>query len=106
MAAGGRWLKAMPSTVIHKEMGLTHTDFYRDIERVLGVGNFQKTDNGVIADQGDKRLQIVLSEQSQRKIALIVLPVTHLTFTFENYGEADLKAVMDLFDRVFRRGGG
>ncbi len=42
MAAGGRWLKAMPSTVIHKEMGLTHTDFYRDIERVLGVGKLSK----------------------------------------------------------------
>lgn len=96
----------MAGTSFHKEMGLTHADFYRDIVRVLGVGNYQITDNGVIANDGDKRLQIVLSEQGQRKIALIVLPVTHVTFTFEGYGEDEITSFFVLFDRVFRRGGG
>jgi len=87
-------------------MGLTHADFYRDIVRVLGSGNYQTTDNGVIAEVSEKRLQIVISEQTQRKIALIVLPVTHVTFTFEGYGEDEITAFFVLFDRVFRRGGG
>ena len=96
----------MSETIINKEMGLTHDDFYRDIERVLGSGNYQVTDNGVIAEDGDKRLQIVISEQGRRKIGLISLPVTHVTFTFENYDEDGVTAVIYLFDRVFRRGGG
>jgi len=96
----------MPATVIDKEMGLTHQDFYRDIERVLGVDGYLRTANGVVADDGNRRLQIVLSEQTQRKIALIVLPVTHVNFAFENYSEADIRAFITLFDRVFRRGGG
>lgn len=96
----------MSTTVIDKEMGLTHQDFYRDIERVLGVDGYQRTENGVIADDGIKQLRIVLSEQTHRKIALIVLPVTHVNFTFEHYSKDDIKAFIDLYDRVFRRGGG
>lgn len=96
----------MAETVFHKEMGFTHADFFRDIVRVLGSGNYQQTDNGVIAEDGDKRLQIVISEQGQRKIALIVLPVTHVTFTFEGYGDDEITAFFVLFDRVYRRGGG
>ncbi len=96
----------MSEITVHKEMGLTHADFYRDIERVLGPGNYQRTDTGVVAEDSEGRLQIALSEQRQRKIALIVLPVTHVTFTFQNYDEQGIKAVIDLFDRVFRRGGG
>jgi len=96
----------MAETTFHKEMGLTHADFYRDIGRVLGSGNYQTAGDGVIAQDGEKRLQIDISEQGQRKIALIVLPVTHVTFTFEGYGDDEITAFFVLFDRVFRRGGG
>ena len=96
----------MREVLIIKEMGLTHTDFYRDIVRVLGDGGYQSTDNGVTAEVGEKRLQIVLSEETRRKIALISLPVTHVSFTFDGYGDDEIKTFFVLFDRVFRRGGG
>ncbi len=96
----------MTEVVINKEMGLTHADFNRDIERVLGAGNYRKTDTGIIAEDGDRRLRIDLSAQTKRTIGLVSLPVTHVTMTFERYGEADIKAFLHIFDRIFRRGGG
>ena len=96
----------MSSTVVTKEMGFTHADFYRDIERVLGHVGYEKSETGVVSLDGDKRLQIDLSEQTQRKIALITLPVVHVTFTFDGHDEDDIKDFFDVYDRVFRRGGG
>ncbi len=94
------------ASVFAKEMGFTHAGFYRDIERVLGAGNYQETGHGIITVDGDKRLEIDLAKQGERKIALISLPVVHVTFTFDNYGEDDITAFFALYDRIFRRGGG
>jgi len=96
----------VPTTVIVKEMGFTHKDFYRDIDRVLGVDGYDLTANGVVSEDGDKRLQIDLSDQTERKIALFTLPVTRVSLTFGGYDEAEIKTFMALYDRVFRRGGG
>ncbi len=96
----------MPGTVINKEMGFTHKDFYRDIERVLGAGTYQVNDAGIFAQDGEQQLLIELGEQTHRKIALISLPVTAVTFTFDGYSADQIKAFFQLYDRIFRRGGG
>ncbi|NQU59455.1 MAG: hypothetical protein HQ513_19655, partial [Rhodospirillales bacterium] len=71
--------------VIHKEMGITHQEFFRNIPRALGTDDYIKEADRVILVDGDKSLEISISEQSERRIALFVLPVTHVTLTFKGY---------------------
>ncbi|MBC8267444.1 MAG: hypothetical protein H8E36_01710 [Rhodospirillaceae bacterium] len=91
--------------VIEKEMGISHTEFFRNIPRVLGE-DFSKQTDRVILEGDDKSLVISISEQGERRIALFVLPVTCVTLTFKGYGEAEITKTIKAFDRAFQRGGG
>ena len=93
-------------TIISKEMGITHEEFFRNIPRVLGSGDYIQEDDRVVLQSGDKRLEIKISEQGERRIALFVLPVTHVTLTFRGYDDGDVSATIERFDRAFQRGGG
>jgi len=92
--------------IINKEMGITHQEFFRNIPRALSTDDFVKEADRIILADGDESLEISISEQSERRIALFVLPVTHVTLTFKGYTEAAVKKTMDKFDRAFQRGGG
>ncbi|NQU55879.1 MAG: hypothetical protein HQ513_01500 [Rhodospirillales bacterium] len=92
--------------IIEKEMGITHQEFFRNIPRALGTDDYQKRTDRVILDGDDKSLEISISEQSERRIALFVLPVTHVTLTFKGYAQTEVTATMEKFDRAFQRGGG
>jgi len=60
----------------------------------------------VVAGSGDRRLEITLSAESERRIALLTLPVTHVRLEFIGYGDAEAAAALARFDRGFQRGGG
>lgn len=92
--------------VIHKEMGITHDEFYRNIGRALGGEDYRRNETGVVVDGGGKSLDITLSEQGERRIALMAVPVTRVRLTFRGYGETDIKKMVATFDRAFQRGGG
>lgn len=92
--------------VIEKEMGITHEEFFRNIPRVMGTGDYSKTADRVILESGDKSLEISVSEEGERRIALFVLPVTKVTLTFKGYDEAEVTSTIEAFDRAFQRGGG
>ncbi len=92
--------------VIEKEMGITHREFFRNIPRALGTDDYVKETGRVILASAGKSLEILISEQSERRIALFTLPVTHVTLTFKGYDEGDVTTTMKNFDRAFQRGGG
>ncbi|MBL6933234.1 MAG: hypothetical protein ISR45_09820 [Rhodospirillales bacterium] len=92
--------------VISKEMGITHQEFFRNIPRALGTDEYVKNEDGVIVDDGSRRLEIAISEQGERRIALFTLPVTHVTLTFRGYTEKGVAETMAAFDLAFQRGGG
>lgn len=92
------------SATFEKEMGISHRDFLRILSRVVGEENYRKDGRRIVIEDGDRRLEITLSEETERRIALVVLPVTHVRFAFSGYddpGEAMLR-----LDRHFQRGGG
>lgn len=93
-------------TVISKEMGITHKEFFRNIPRVLETDDYTTHDDGVVHTEAGKSLEIRISEQSERRIALFVLPVTHVTLTFKGYDDSAVTATIEKFDRAFQRGGG
>ena len=96
----------MGDVVVTKEMGITHEEFFRNIPRVLETGDFTRNDDSVLIESEGKRLSISISEQSERRIALIVLPVTHVTLTFAGYEDREITQMVEKFDRAFQRGGG
>ncbi len=91
---------------IDKEMALAHVDFFRIIARALGTDDFNKKPDGVILEDGEKRLEITLGAERTRKIALMEGPACDVTLVFTGYGEEQKAAALDLFERMFQKGGG
>lgn len=92
--------------VIDKEMGLSHRDFFRTIASALGTDDYVTLNNGVQLTSDDKSLRIELGVESERRIALMVIPRTLVKLTFTNYTDDDVKTVVKRFDMRFKRGGG
>ena len=92
--------------VIVKEMGLSHREFFRSIASALGSDQFERGDAHVVLATGDQILNIELSKESKRQIALMVIPKTVVTLTFKNYTQVKVDVAIKRFDMVFKRGGG
>ncbi|NQW00231.1 MAG: hypothetical protein HQ483_11075 [Rhodospirillales bacterium] len=92
--------------VIVKEMGITHRDFFRIIGNALGTDDYQATAAGVSLQTDDRRLEIALGPEGERRIALMVIPQTRVTLTFTNYADSAIQAAVKRFDMMFKKGGG
>ncbi len=90
--------------VFEKEMAITHRDFERLLARALGHNDFDLVDGGISVVDGARKLEITLSEESVRRIALIALPVTFVRFALTGYDDA--ASEMARIDLHFQRGGG
>jgi|TARA_Y100000294_G_scaffold123600_1_gene114975 hypothetical protein len=98
---------ATPDPVaVEKKMALTHADFFRIIPRVLGTDNFEKKPDGVILEDGEKRLEITLGPERERRIANLRVPATDVRLEFSGYTDSERAAQLDLFERMFQKGGG
>lgn len=91
---------------VEKEMALTHADFFRIIAGALGTGDFEKKPDGVILEDGDKRLEVTLGPERSRRIAMMEIPACDVTLVFSGYGEEERAAALKLFERMFQKGGG
>jgi hypothetical protein len=92
--------------VVEKEMALTHADFFRIIPSALGGEDFETIDTGIVLVTGARRLTITLGCERIRKIAMMRIPACHVRLEFTGYSEPDRQAALDLFDKMFRKGGG
>lgn len=52
------------------------------------------------------KLVVRLSAESERRIALLTVPVTRVEFEFEGFNEREMRDFMKRFDRAFQRAGG
>ena len=94
------------SVTIEKEMGITHAEFFRVMARALDGREHDLKPDGVVINDGPQRLEIVISEESRRRIALFSLPVTRVTLSFSGYKTNEIDETLIWFDRHFQRGGG
>ena len=92
------------SVVIEKEMSINYRDFLRLLAHALKGREYRVAGRSIVCDEGHRCLEIDLSEETERRIALIRLPVTHVRFRFTGYAEP--AAEMARMDRHFQRGGG
>lgn len=92
--------------VVEKEMAVTHRDFFRTLPQALGTKAYRKRGAKVTLADGDKRLEIALGPEGERKIANLTIPATRVTLTFSGYSDAEAAAALKLFERMFQKGGG
>ena len=89
-----------------KDMGIVHRDLFRSLPAAVGEHDYEVQGRRVLITIGEGQIEISLGEQRERRIALLRLPVTTVTFTVHNLAEDVLNRFMERFDLYFRRGGG
>ncbi|MDH3693508.1 MAG: hypothetical protein OER96_02925 [Gammaproteobacteria bacterium] len=89
-----------------KEFGLTHAEFFRSLPSAIENHPYRVEGRCVTMDYDDRSVEIELGAQQVRKIALLEIPFTNLSFTFKGFELQDIDAFMQRFNLYFRRGGG
>lgn len=92
--------------VINKEMGITHAEFMRLLPIALRHNNYHVKGSIITIAETSRQLTIQLSPETERVIASIRLPVTHVKMKFTNFTKLDFDAFLTQFDNTYRRGGG
>jgi len=89
-----------------REMTISHSDFFRILPKALKSYPYEQKENAitVILDKGE--ITIILSEERNRQIASLLLPVTDVTFQLKNVAESAKSKFFEQFDRTYHRGGG
>ena len=96
----------LPVISYSREMGLTHADFWRLLPRAMGEHAYTIDGNVVHATVDGGQLDITLGQPEVRRIALLELPYSVVSFTFTGVEESRQLAFKAHFDLHFQRGGG
>ncbi|MGQ7848369.1 hypothetical protein ACUNV4_27975 [Granulosicoccus sp. 3-233] len=99
-------VSAIPPITYSREMGLTHADFWRLLPRAMGSHPYSVEGNRVVANVDNGKLEITIGPSQERRIALLRLPYSLVSFSFEGVTEAQQQAFKAHFDLHFQRGGG
>ena len=92
--------------VITREMGITHSEFFR-LFPLAAEGYDCRIEGGTVTlRQSHRSLIIRLSAKSERRIALLTVPVTHVEFEFNSFTDQEMREFMERFDRAYQRVGG
>lgn len=96
------------SDTIHysREMGLTDADFYRILPKAMGKHPHRIEGRVVHATVHEGTVEIVLGPQQVRRIALLQLPFSDVSFTFRGVTLEQQQRFKQHFDLYFQRGGG
>lgn len=97
---------------ITREMGTNHKDFMRLLPKSIANGKItyhgdeDKGAHVLIEGAPSGQIEIDLSKVGERRIALLCLPVTFITFRF--YGLSEEAALIEFtrMSKSFHRGGG
>lgn len=89
-----------------REMGLTHDDFWRLLPRAMGEHQYSRNGNGVKASVHDGSVEITIGPALVRRIALLAIPYSEVSFVFQGVSVEQQQAFKAHFDLHFQRGGG
>ena len=89
-----------------REMGLTHDDFWRLLPRAMGEHSYKQDGDSVRAEVNEGQLEITLGPPLERRIALMCIPYSKVSFSFSGVSEQQQQAFKAHFDLHFQRGGG
>ena len=93
-----------------KEMGITHREFVRTFARLFpgaaAKWHFSGEGKALRFGWGEGTIEVHLGPESERRIAMMALPHTSVTLTFEALTADERQEFLAAFDRRFQRGGG
>lgn len=96
----------MKPIVLHREMSISHAEFFRSLVPAVAPATFQADGLTITVHGAPGAVTIRLSEERERRIALLRLPVVDVKIELEDFSEEDYESFMRQFDRSFQRGGG
>ena len=94
-------------TVVRKEMGITHQDFYAELPVLFDNISHQQTEETIVCELGGKRIEIILGPEQIRQLGRSVrLPVTAVTLRFFDFSAREISDFVRQFNLRFMKGGG
>ena len=94
-------------TIIIKEMGITHKDFYAELPNLLNDIPYQQSKETVKFQLNGKNIEIILGPEGCRQLGRSVrLPVTFITLCFFDFSEDEINCFIKHFNIRFMKGGG
>ena len=87
-----------------KEMGYTHADFFRLLPSAMGSNPYEISGLEVNCTLASGTLKITLGEERERRLVLVVMPCTNVTFEYKNVSDEDRESFMKYFDLRFMKG--
>ncbi len=91
---------------IKKQMGISHADFFRLLPHAIQSEDYTVDGDDITLAGEGRSLHIFLGPEWERRIALLHIPVTDVTLTFEGYDATAIEAFLLHFDHSYQRGGG
>jgi len=92
--------------VRYREMGITHAEFFRLLPRLAPAADVSHAADRIGISLANGRAEVLLGEESERRIGNMRLPVAPLEFRFFGMKPAEVDVFMARFDLTFRKGGG
>jgi hypothetical protein len=87
-------------------MQLQREEFLRELPRAVGNLEHQVAGNKVTVKDGDRRVEITLTDEGERHLGSLNLPMERIDFEFIGYTQEEIDAFMERFDQHTLREGG
>ena len=94
------------TNIITREMTITHDDFFRLLPKALADYQFRMSGKSIRVKMQSGSVTIQLEPETTRKIGNLDLPVTHITFHFDNIAHEQMQNFFETFNRSYQKGGG
>ena len=85
-------------------MGYTHADFFRLLPRAMGDTPYEINGLEINCILPSGSLKITLGEELERRLVLVVLPCTEVTFEYKNVSDKDRAEFTRYFELRFMKG--
>lgn len=95
-----------PDIQYAREMGVTHSDFFRILPAAMGSHSYRVEGNAVYVQLYEGSAEIKIGVQQERRIALMCIPFAEVSFHFRDVTKEQQEAFKAHFDLRFQRGGG
>ena len=94
-------------TVIEKEMGITHKDFYAELPVLLENIPYRQHKDTISIELHGRSMEIVIGPEQVREVGPTVrMPMTVVTMRFPGYTEQEISDFVRHFNLRFMKGGG
>ena len=87
-------------------MGISHAEFFRLLPKALDSDGYTVAGTDISFPGDGRSVHISLGPEGERRIALLHIPTTDVTITFDGYDASEVEAFLLHFDHSYQRGGG